>query len=149
MPTSMSLRTSRITRPAATLAPARPAAWQWALVALLSVHLLGLLVLCKRTKPWLTGDSPRYLALAASLREGRGFALGRGAALEPEAMRLPGYPAFIAACQTLPGSARAYIIVAQVLLYLASLWLTWRLAATSLGPNAGAAFLSLSALYPF
>jgi 4-amino-4-deoxy-L-arabinose transferase-like glycosyltransferase len=118
----------------------------WTLFAL---HALVLLVLALNTKTWLTGDSKRYLALADALRHGHVYGLGSGAAFEPEAMRLPGYPLFVMACQALFHDSNASIILVQCLLFLISVWLVWRVALETLGQLTGLSFLVLSAVYPF
>ena len=117
--------------------------------ALFAVHALVLLALVLNTKPWLTGDSERYLALADALSREHVYGLGSGAAFEPEGLRLPGYPLFIMACQALFHDSDASVILVQCLLFLISVWLVWRVALETLGQRAGLAFLVLSAVYPF
>jgi 4-amino-4-deoxy-L-arabinose transferase-like glycosyltransferase len=116
---------------------------------LFAVHALVLLALVWKTRPWLTGDSRRYLALADALGRGHVYGLGSGAAFEPEGMRLPGYPLFIIACQALFRDGNASVILVQCLLFLISVWLVWRVASEILGQRTGLFFLVLSAVYPF
>jgi 4-amino-4-deoxy-L-arabinose transferase-like glycosyltransferase len=116
---------------------------------LFAVHALVLLALVLKTRPWLTGDSERYLTLADALRQEHVYGLGSGASFEPEGMRLPGYPLFIMVCHALFHDGNASIILVQCLLFLISVWLVWRVAVETLGQLTGLAFLVLSAVYPF
>lgn len=122
---------------------------RWFGLILLLLHLPVLLVLVMKTEPWLTGDSLRYLALAESLKTGRGFGLENGAVFELEGWRMPGYPAFIAACHALLGPNAISVVIIQSLLFLASVWVAWVVADKTFGRQAGLAFLALSAVYPF
>mgnify|MGYP001267532401 CR=1 FL=1 len=116
---------------------------------LLALHVPVLGALMIATHPWLTADSPRYLALGEALQHGRGFGLGQGAAFEPEGMRLPGYPAYLACTHWLFGDGNLAVVVMQSLLFLASVILIWRVTTRLLGARTGMIFLGLSAVYPF
>lgn len=117
--------------------------------ALFATHALILLAIVVKTKPWLTGDSPRYLALADSLTSGRGFGLIAGAVFEAEGMRMPGYPLFIALCYACFGHNVLGVVVAQALLFLLSVWLVYRISKEAFGYFTSICFLVLSAFYPF
>jgi 4-amino-4-deoxy-L-arabinose transferase-like glycosyltransferase len=116
--------------------------------ALFALHVVVLIALVIKTRPWMTGDSERYIALAASLGDGRGFSLGTGAAFEAEGIRMPGYPFLIYVCDALLGGARG-LVVFQCLLLLASVWMVWRVALRTFGRVTGIIFLALSSIYPF
>jgi hypothetical protein len=121
---------------------------RWLVIALFVLQALVLTGLAFKNYPWLTGDSVRYLALAEALRQGQ-FGLTHEGAFVPEVFRTLGYPAFLAFCQTLFGTNPLWIVVMQSGLYLASVWLLWRVVARVFGATAGLAFLVLTACYPF
>jgi hypothetical protein len=100
-------------------------------------------------RPWMTGDSERYLALAASLETGQGYGMDGPGGWEPEGWRQPGYPAFVAACHRLLGPGVAPVLVAQCVLYAASVALAWRAAHAAFGDRAATLFLVACAAYPF
>lgn len=97
----------------------------------------------------MTGDSRRYLSLADSLINRVGFGLYFNSEYEPEGFRLPGYPLFIGLCRLLAGGDNVGIIVVQGILFMASVWLIWRIAANTFGDLTGILFLALSSVYPF
>ena len=96
--------------------------------------------------PWLAGDSPSYLKLAANLQQGFYGEILQGR-IEPDALRPPGYPLilwFLMHVLKLSGGA---VIVVQLGSYLLSLFLIERfLARLSLPSNL---FLLIAAAYPF
>lgn len=118
---------------------------------LLAAHVLLVLGVLVKTRPWLTGDSPRYLALAEALAEGRGYGLAAagGSGFEPENLRMPGYPVFIMLTGRLTGLGDGGVVLAQALMFLCAVWLMWRVAKEVFGQAAGLCFLALSACYPF
>ncbi|MBO0722000.1 MAG: glycosyltransferase family 39 protein [Blastocatellia bacterium] len=114
-----------------------------------ALHLLPLAVLVVKTVPWTTGDSERYIRLADSLSRGLGFGLGNETSFEPEGMRMPGYPLFIAASRLVAGHNNWGIVLAQVALFLASVWFIYKVAVKAFGALTGLVFLAFSAVYPF
>jgi 4-amino-4-deoxy-L-arabinose transferase-like glycosyltransferase len=116
--------------------------------ALFALHVVVMLELVIKTGSWLTSDSPRYIALAASFAGGNGFSLATGAGFEPEGMRMPGYPLLIYVCQLL-FSDMLGVVILQCLLMLISVWLIWRVALKVFGEATGLIFLALSSVYPF
>src|SRR5215510_1840210 len=114
-----------------------------------AIHLPPLALLIMKTAPWMTADSGRYIALSESLAQGRGFGLGDGASYEPEGWRLPGYPAFIALSRVVAGGGDWGIVLIQSALFLASVWLVYKVAVRAFGELTGLIFLVFSAGYPF
>lgn len=115
-----------------------------------AIAIVGQLILFTNlVLPTKTGDSDRYLDLAASLERGHGFGLGTGAAYEPEAWRMPGYPVFIVAAHALPGTENVDVLIAQCLLYMATVALIYVAVRKTFGAGMAAAFLAGCALYPF
>jgi hypothetical protein len=117
--------------------------------ALFAVQALVLIAIIFKTRPWLTGDSARYLALADALGGGRGYSLWTGQAFEPESIRMPGYPVFIMVFQKLLGQGQAVVVLIQGVLFLFAVWLMWRVTTRAFGQLTGICFLALSAVYPF
>ncbi len=117
--------------------------------ALFAAHALVLAAVIIKTRPWLTGDSVRYMALSEALIDGREFGLRVGDGFEPEGMRMPGYPLFIAVCCILLGRSAFSVVIAQSILFLASAWLFWRTTKEVFGERAALTFLALSSIYPF
>jgi len=113
------------------------------------LHLLPLAVLVMKTSPWMTGDSGRYIALSESMARGDGFGLVDNGLYEPEGWRLPGYPLFIAASRLVAGGNNWGIILIQSALFLASVWLVYKIADKVFGALTGLVFLIFSAAYPF
>ncbi len=101
----------------------------------------------------LTHDEREYLALAASLTEGRGFAYDASheAGSTPQYGRAPVYPLFLAAVgagtRTFD-SAPARVQIAQSIVGALGVWLIGLLAARAGGPRAGVAAASIAAVYP-
>lgn len=118
-------------------------------IAFFFVHLLFLSVIVWKTQPWMTGDSPRYFALSDSIQTGRGFGLEGSSGFEPEGMRAPGYPGFVAFCQTVLGDSVFAVVLIQGLLYFASIYLIWKTTVEVFGSETGVFFLFLSSFYPF
>ncbi len=118
------------------------------LVCLGFVLSLLVFVFITSKESWLTGDSPRYLALADSLRQGY-FGLFTERGFEPEGVRSFGYPTFILISQFLPGKSNASIIIVQGFLYLASIFFIWKLVKRNFGKEVSTIFLFLTAIYPF
>ena len=116
-------------------------------ISLFIVQLLVLIVLGYKARPWLTGDSARYLALAESLQNGR-FGLATDIGIEPEGIRLPGYPLFILICQKLFNGRTAGVVVTQGALYLISVWMAWQVTTTVFSRRAGIVLLVILAFYP-
>lgn len=101
----------------------------------------------------LTHDEREYLALAASLREGRGFAHDPQAAVGTGQQfgRAPGYPVFLAligAGSSGHESAPTRVKVVQSLVGAATVWLIGIIALGAAGPGAGVLAATLAAIYP-
>lgn len=97
--------------------------------------------------PWETGDSGRYLELSHNLVAGKGYVVSCGGHLVVEGWRLPGYPLFLAGMDRLFGPSLIAVVACQLGLYLASIFLLYRLA-KRLGPWVPLVFLLLCAAYP-
>src|SRR5262245_19482102 len=97
------------------------------------------------TKPWLTADSSKYLALAEALRNGA-FGLVENGLFQPEVVRPPGYPVFLFIVLHLLNQELVAVVIIQLALYLFSVFLIERILIkyeiTSLP------LLLLAALYP-
>jgi hypothetical protein len=123
--------------------------WRWIASGLFAIQSLVVLTLIIQSKPWLTGDSARYMALADSLKSSQDFGLRVDSIYEPEGMRMPGYPIFIAFCSFLPLPALLGVVIIQGCLFFISVWLFWRIAERVWGCYEGVGFLALSTVYPF
>ncbi len=78
------------------------------------------------TKPWLTADSSKYLALAEALKNGA-FGIVENGLFQPEVVRPPGYPALLfIVLHSLKQELDAVIII-QLALYLFSVFLVERI----------------------
>ena len=100
----------------------------------------------------LTHDEREYLALAASLAEGRGFTYaGPPEGTTAQFGRAPGYPAFLAAIgagTTAADAAPARVKIVQAILGALTIWVLAAAASRAAGPRAGIAAAWLAALYP-
>lgn len=97
-------------------------------------------------RPWMDGDSTRYLELAQSLATGKyGFFVN--GMFSPEANRPPGYPIFLWFFLHALRLPVGLVILLQIGLYLASLWLLTRLLRDWNLP--ALPFQLLCTLYPF
>jgi hypothetical protein len=114
-----------------------------------AIHFVVTLFFVRKNYPWQTGDSPRYLKLAANLREGVGFGLVNETGFDPEGLRDLGYPLFIAFCQTVTATETFGVIVFQSLLFFLSVWLIWKTSESLFNKLTAQFFLLVSALYPF
>jgi hypothetical protein len=101
-----------------------------------------------------TADSRAYLELAASLQSGGEFVRrppeGEARIGNPwptEVFRTPGYPAGIAALFAMGGSLRALVLL-QIAIGAATVWLCGSLAGRWIGPRGGLAAAALLALDP-
>jgi 4-amino-4-deoxy-L-arabinose transferase-like glycosyltransferase len=97
----------------------------------------------------MTSDSGRFIALSESLTQRREFGLVEESVYEPEGWRLPGYPLFIALSRMIAGGSNWGIVVAQSALFLASVWMIYKVAGRIFGAWTGFCFLTLSLIYPF
>jgi hypothetical protein len=99
------------------------------------------------------GDTALYERLARGLRDHRTFGLEIGGRLEPVNVRMPGYPAFLAATESLLGPGRARVRVAQAVLDTATCALAGLAGAILAAParrrRAFVAATWLAALCPF
>jgi len=74
------------------------------------------------------GDSREYIALARNLVSSHTFTRDTVPPFRPELFRTPGYPLLVAIPFALFGPSLVWPLVLQLLLSLACIWLTWRLA---------------------
>jgi len=101
----------------------------------------------KATEP--TGDSPEYVRLAANLAQGRAFSQDSMPPYRPDLLRTPVYPLFIGLPMAVFGSSLIWPVLLQLLLSLAVIWLTRKLALEAgLGPVASMLACLLVALSP-
>jgi 4-amino-4-deoxy-L-arabinose transferase-like glycosyltransferase len=98
----------------------------------------------------LTHDEREYLALAESIRAGRGFTYVSGDTDAQQFGRAPGYPAFLATIgATTPAPASlARVKVAQAVAGAMVVWIVAALAYRAAGPAAGATAAWITAVYP-
>lgn len=100
----------------------------------------------------LTHDEREYLALAQSLREGRGlrYPPGHDTGTAQQFGRAPGYPAFLAAigAGTPADASPARVKIAQSVLGAVAVWMIGMLAWRAAGPRAAAIAAGLAAIYP-
>jgi len=89
-------------------------------------------------------DSDEYWRIAANVADGNGFSYD---GIEPTRMRMPGYPLFLAAIQSVAGPEVMPTLVVQSLLNVVTLLLLSGLAARLFGPLTGAWTALLIALY--
>lgn len=116
---------------------------------LILFHIPPLFLMIWKNNPWLTGDSNRYLALSEALRNNQGYGLDNIGGFEPEGVRMPGYPLFIAVCKIVGADSNFNIILLQAVLYCISVWLVWKITVKLFGQVSGFIFLCLSSVYPF
>ena len=100
----------------------------------------------------LTHDEREYLALAGSLREGRGlrYPAGYDTGTAQQFGRAPGYPAFLAAigAGTPAEAPPPRVKVAQSVLGAIAVWMIGALAWRAAGPRTGVIAAALAAIYP-
>jgi 4-amino-4-deoxy-L-arabinose transferase-like glycosyltransferase len=80
-----------------------------------------------------TVDAHGYVALGSDLF--RNYSVQEGRLFELGLLRTPGYPSFIALLYAVSGQSPAAVIVAQTVLGVATVWLTYRLTLALLGPT--------------
>jgi hypothetical protein len=78
------------------------------------------------TKPWLTADSPKYLALAEALKNGA-FGLVENGLFQPEVVRPPAYPVLLYIVLHLLNQKLVAVVIVQLALYLFSIFLVERI----------------------
>ena len=78
------------------------------------------------TKPWLTADSSKYLALAEALKNG-GFGILENGLFQPEVVRPPAYPIFLFIVLHLLHQKVVAVVIIQLALYLFSILLVERI----------------------
>ncbi|HEY0876043.1 MAG TPA: hypothetical protein VGD94_21385 [Vicinamibacterales bacterium] len=100
----------------------------------------------------LTHDEREYLALAQSLRDGRGFHYppGHESGTAQQFGRAPGYPVFLAAIGVSSDASAAptRVKVAQALLGAVVVWMIGLIARRAAGMRAGAIAAGIAAVYP-
>ncbi len=118
-------------------------------IVFILIHISVLSVVVIKTRPWMTGDSKRYLSLSDELKNNYSYGLATIDGFEPEGMRSPGYPVFVLASKTLLDNSDFGIILIQIILYFASIWLVWRVTCKLFNKTCGLIFLLVSSIYPF
>ncbi len=100
-------------------------------------------------KPCLFGDTTIYWELARAIREGRPFVVDQSG-MPHYALRTPGYPAFLAACQALFGERFLPIRLVQAALGTLGVYLVYRLVDRALpGRNVAIVAALLAAVEPY
>ena len=128
-----------------------------ALLLLAAGLLLRIYFLLRR--PFIASDSLLYQDIAQNWLHAHIYGLSTGVPPHPTLIRLPGYPAILAACAWLfdrwlhpaIGTIRSFLPVLwlQVFIDLATCWLVSRIARRLFGIRAGIAALTLACLCPF
>lgn len=99
----------------------------------------------------LTHDEREYLALAQSLRDGRGltYPADHEAGTGQQFSRAPGYPAFLAVVgfAGTPSASPARVKIVQAALGALAVWMIGSIALNAAGPRAGAIAAWLAAVY--
>ncbi|MEO0079262.1 MAG: glycosyltransferase family 39 protein [candidate division WOR-3 bacterium] len=94
-------------------------------------------------------DAPEYVQLARNLTHHRLFSLDSRPPFRPDIFRTPGYPLFLAIPFTLFGPSLFWPILLQLLISVATAWLTWQLTRElHLTPEAGVLATFLVAASP-
>lgn len=93
-------------------------------------------------------DSFKYERPALALLEIGRFSCDPARPAEPEVVRTPGYPVFIAAVYAVVGRNAVAVIVAQILLSAGTLLITWRLAARRFDEAVAAGAVAVAAVDP-
>jgi len=100
-----------------------------------------------------SGDAPFYLELASNWLKKGVYGLSIFGVLTPVDMRVPGYPAFLAAIFAFAGNSQRAVMLVQIIVDLATCFLIAAIAALLAGPESrrrvATAALWLAALCPF
>ncbi len=100
-------------------------------------------------KPCLFGDTTIYVELARAIREGRQFVVDQSG-VPHHALRTPGYPAFIAACQALFGERLLPVRLVQAALGTLGIYFVYRLVDRAVGDRKAAILAAgLAAVEPY
>lgn len=118
-------------------------------VILILLHFVPLLILLKKSDPIVSADSLGYINLAKTLLNDGMFGAYCGQQFNIEAVRMPGYPLFLAFCLLLFGENLWAVVIVQSLLFIASVVLVWRACCITFDNNVGLIFLLISLIYPF
>jgi hypothetical protein len=122
--------------------------WMAALFAGLALRIFFVLAVSPGT-----GDGPMYKELAQNWRDHGIYGLDLGGKITPVDIRMPGYPAFLAAASIIFGRGEGPPMLAQAVVDIVTCLLTAALAALLVPPESkkrvGLAALWLSALCPF
>jgi hypothetical protein len=130
-------------------------------IAALLLFAVGLLlrIYFLLRRPFIASDSLLYQDIAQNWLHAHIYGLSTGVPPRPTLIRLPGYPAILAACSWLfdrwlhpdIGTIRSFLPVLwlQVFIDLATCWLVSRIARRLFGIRAGIAALALACLCPF
>jgi hypothetical protein len=110
-------------------------------------------------RPFIAGDSLLYQDIAQNWLHAHVYGLSTDTLPRPTLIRLPGYPAILAACAWIfdrwlhpdIGTIRSFlpILWLQIFIDLATCWLVSRIASRLFGIRAGIAALALACLCPF
>ncbi len=109
----------------------RPGLLLWLVISLLGISSITLYFFISATEPTriFSPDSYTYINSAhAMLQTGR-FAVSPGEPYQPQIMRTPGYPIFLAALFSIAGERYALIILIQIFFSLGTVYLTYHIAA--------------------
>lgn len=100
-------------------------------------------------KPCLFGDTIIYRALARTIREGRPFVVDQSG-VPHYALRTPGYPAFLAACEALFGDRLLPVRLVQAVLGTLGVYFVYRLVDRAVpGRRAAIVAAALAAVEPY
>ena len=123
---------------------------RWRVAALLLVAGAVLRAGFVRWHPWISGDSLLYGDLAGNMLQHHVFGFTEATRIRPTLIRLPGYPAFLAACFAMFGVGNFVpVLWVQALVDLGTCCLIGGMAARLMGRKAGLWTLGLAALCPF
>jgi 4-amino-4-deoxy-L-arabinose transferase-like glycosyltransferase len=142
------MKTTKTKRPAAPRVSVwrKPATWLGVCLAVgLAVRLAAIGYVGNRA---LWPDSVGYQEVAKSIRSGEGFGfedLSRTSKMD----RMPGYPVFLAAVQSLLGEDILGVQLVQTAVSLVAIWLGYVLAREVFGTTEGVATAAILAVYPY
>lgn len=123
---------------------------RWGVAAVLLLAGTLLRVVFVLWHPWIAGDSLLYGDLAANMLQHHVYGFTEATRIRPTLIRLPGYPAFLAACFAVFGVGNFVPVMGvQVLVDLWTCCLLAALAARLMGRRAGLAVLGVGVLCPF
>jgi 4-amino-4-deoxy-L-arabinose transferase-like glycosyltransferase len=86
---------------------------------------------------FLEPDSPSYIKPAITLLEKQMFLTGEEGSYKPNTFRTPGFTLWIALIFAVSGEKPSILVLSQFILFLGTLFLTFKLAQKTFGPRAG------------